>query len=433
MSKDLLRRLLAGTLPDPDGAGMLAVPTHKVVIARTLAGNEAALVAGLGLGRRLAVVSDPATREALGARVALNLAAAAEVEELVLEPMPSPDSETAARIDAATEAADALVAVGSGTINDLCKHASFRAGKPYVVFGTAPSMNGYGSVTAAITDHGHKKSLPAQAPLGIFLDLEVLSRAPIRMIRAGLGDSICRPTAQADWLMAHLLLGQPYRRAPFRLIEAEEDALLANAAALVAGDVAAMAILARTLLLSGFGMTIAGGSYPASQGEHLISHYIDMMGDPGWPASLHGEHIAVTSLTMARLQQDILAGGPPVLSASTVDEAACRRHFGAELGASCWAAFSAKRLDSGKATLLTAKLKRDWQDIRAALRAVMRPAGDMAGALRAAGAPTQPQDIDLPADFYRQAVRHAREIRDRFTFLDLAAESGRLDRVAEAA
>ena len=35
-------------------------------------------------------------------------------------------------------------------------------------------------------------------------------------------------------------------------------------------------------------------------------------------------------------------------------------------------------------------------------------------------------------DFYRGAVLHAREIRDRFTFLDLAADSGLLDTVAAA-
>jgi Glycerol dehydrogenase and related enzymes len=98
-----------------------------------------------------------------------------------------------ARVRAATAEADALVAVGSGTINDLCKYAAFLDRKPYVVFGTAPSMNGYTSVSAAITEHGHKKSLPAAAPVGVFLDLAVLAAAPPRMIRSGLGDSICRP------------------------------------------------------------------------------------------------------------------------------------------------------------------------------------------------------------------------------------------------
>ena len=30
------------------------------------------------------------------------------------------------------------------------------------------------------------------------------------MIRSGLGDSLCRPTAQADWLLAHMLFDRRY-------------------------------------------------------------------------------------------------------------------------------------------------------------------------------------------------------------------------------
>ena len=162
MSRDLMERLLAGRLPDPDGAGMLAVPTRKVVIAPSLAGQEAGLLADLGLGRRLAVVSDPATRAVLGARVGAGLAGW-DVFEVVLEPAPHPDDKTVARVRAATAGAEALLAVGSGTINDLCKYAAFLDRKPYAVFGTAPSMNGYTSVSAAITEQGHKMSLPAAA------------------------------------------------------------------------------------------------------------------------------------------------------------------------------------------------------------------------------------------------------------------------------
>src|SRR4029077_20602553 len=226
----------------------------------------------------------------------------------------------------------------------------------YAVFGTAPSMNGYTSLSAAITEHGHKKSLPAAAPVGVFLDIAVLAAAPPRMIRSGLGDSICRPTAQADWLLAQLLLDQSYRRDPLLLLEADEAALLAKAGVLLAGDAGATELLARTLVLSGFGMTICGGSYPASQGEHLISHYIDMLGDPSWPASFHGEHIAVTTLTMARLQEAMLGEAPPVVSATPVTEQAMIGHFGAELGASCWEAFSKKRLDASAAASLSGKL-----------------------------------------------------------------------------
>ena len=82
------------------------------------------------------------------------------------------------------------------------------------MFATAPSMNGYTSLNAAITEHGHKMSLPAQAPVGAFFDLGVLSAAPARMIRSGLGDSLCRTTAQADWLLAHFCSTTPIGNCP---------------------------------------------------------------------------------------------------------------------------------------------------------------------------------------------------------------------------
>jgi hypothetical protein len=60
MSAELLEALLRGRLEDPDGGPPLSVPTHTVAIADSLAGGEAELVAGLDLGRRLALVSDVA-------------------------------------------------------------------------------------------------------------------------------------------------------------------------------------------------------------------------------------------------------------------------------------------------------------------------------------------------------------------------------------
>jgi glycerol-1-phosphate dehydrogenase [NAD(P)+] len=409
------------------------VPVRSVVIARTLAGREAELVRGLGLGPKLAIVSDPATRRVLGERVVAALCAGGPTEEIVLGATPHADDGTVAAIRARTKDADALVAVGSGTINDLCKYAAFQDAKPYAVFGTAPSMNGYTSMSAAITEQGHKKSLPARPPQGVFLDLGVLAAAPVRMIRSGLGDSACRPTAQADWLLAHLLFGQAYREAPFFLLREDEGALLAKAAGLMAGDLSAMEILARTLVLSGLGMTLCGGSYPASQGEHLISHYIDMRGDPAWPASFHGEHIAVTTLTMARIQEAMLEGPAPSIAPGRIGPADFERHYGAALGASCWSIFAKKSLNPDAAAALQGRLARDWPEIRRRVGAVLRPSAEIEGALLKARAPTRPADIHVPEGFYREAVVHAREIRDRYGFLDLAADSGQLQALAAKA
>jgi glycerol-1-phosphate dehydrogenase [NAD(P)+] len=375
------------------------------------------------------VVSDRSTHQVLGARVEEALRSIGDVVSVVLPEQPHADGATVERIRHVSAATDALVAVGSGTINDLCKYASAQDRKPYVVFGTAPSMNGFTSVNAAITVDGHKKSLGAQAPLGAFFDLSILAAAPVRMIRSGLGDSLCRPTAQADWLLSHLLFDKPYRSMPFVLLADDEADLFASAPALVGGDVAAMEKLVRTLLLSGFGTAICGNSLPASQGEHLISHYLDMTLDHGRPFTFHGEQIGVTTLTMARLQSRLLDGPPPVVGADRSSETEFITRFGAVTGPSCWKEFSEKRVTVDRVNALNHRIAERWQRIRSAIAEIALPVGALERVLQEAGAHTAPEHLGWPRQIYQSAVRHAREIRNRYTFLDLAADSGHLDRM----
>ena len=282
MSLDPIDSLVAGSFVDPESGATLSVPTRRVLIEKTLKGAEVELLRSLDFGHRLGVVCDGNTRAVLGQRVERALAGHYALNVIELPGIPHADAGTVERIRKASPDSDALLAVGSGTINDLCKYASALAGIPYAVFATAPSMNGYTSVNAAITVEGHKKSLQAHGAAGVFMDLEVLCAAPRRMVLSGLGDSVCRPTAQADWLLSHMLLDTAYRETPFVLLAEDEAALLAEPEALVGGDLEVMQRLARTLTLSGFGMTICGSSAPASQGEHMISHLIEMLPPPGW-------------------------------------------------------------------------------------------------------------------------------------------------------
>jgi glycerol-1-phosphate dehydrogenase [NAD(P)+] len=422
---DALGQLLAGTWPDPDGGVPIGVPIAAIAIEDSLAGIEADLVVPLSLGRRFAVVSDPTTQRVLGTRVARALASIGTIVTVVLDGEPHADAETVERLRRACAAADSLVAVGSGTINDLCKYAAATDGKPYVVYATAPSMNGYTSMNAAITVAGHKKTLPAVAPRGVFIDLEVFALAPTRMIQAGLGDSLCRTTAQADWLLSHQLLGTDYRRAPFGLLAADEPALLDAPEALVRGDLYSMRSLARTLVLSGLGMTLCGGSYPASQGEHLISHYIDTFAPAPRAPCYHGEQVAVATLTMVRLQEALLDGPAPRVTAPLTTRHDLQRRFGAGIGEECWREFAAKRLTERTAGELTSRIAETWDATRAVLSSVMIPAAKIADVMARAGCPRKPEDVGLTDEFYARAVRDARFLRDRYTFLDLAADSGR--------
>jgi len=429
---DPLAQLLRGQWIDPDSGAANGVDIDSIAIEDTLDGGEAELVGALRLGHRLAVVSDVVTHAVMGARVERALARFARIDSVVLPHAPHADLATVDAVRAQSAAANALIAVGAGTINDVAKYAAARDAKPYVVFATAPSMNGYTSANAAITIAGRKQTLPATLARGVFMDLAVLSAAPPRMIRAGLGDSLCRATAQVDWLLSHRLLDTPYRRAPFALLEGDEPRLFDAPEALLKGDPAAMRALARTLVLSGIGMTMCGGSYPASQGEHLISHYLDMRSEPGTPQNLHGEQVAVATLTMARLQEAMVDAPAPVLRATQADERLLQNHFGRDVGADYWRDFAAKRIDAAQAAVLTRRAAAQWPTLQRDARAVRIPAARLASIMRRAGGPVCAADLGIDDAAWHTAVRYARFLRERFTFLDLADDAGVLATLAAA-
>jgi glycerol-1-phosphate dehydrogenase [NAD(P)+] len=424
---DALLELLAGRWIDPETGSPVAIPVRAIAIERSLAGIEADVVSAIATGTRFAVVSDPTTHRVLGARVARALASRGSVESILLDDWPHADIATVDRIRKATVASDMVVAVGAGSINDLCKYAAAMDGKPYVVFATAPSMNGYTSMNAAITVDGHKKTLPAKAPIGAFIDLGVFAAAPLRMIQSGIGDSLCRSTARADWSLSRHLRGTAFREAPFALLADDEPALLDTAEAIAGGDLDAMRILARTLVLSGLGMTICGGSHPASQGEHLISHYIDMFAPRERAAYFHGEQVAVATLTMARIQDAMLDGPPPRVRAGSMARDVLLQRFGEAIGAACWNEYAAKHLSADAADALSARIAERWDEVRADLCRTMIPAATLANVMTRAGCPRTAEAIGVTPGFYRQSVRDARFLRDRYTFLDLAADAGRLD------
>jgi glycerol-1-phosphate dehydrogenase [NAD(P)+] len=415
---DPLELLLTGRYPDPETGEMLAATARAIAIEPSLDGMEADLVHSLDIGSRFAVVADVNTQVALGHRVRNAL----DAQSIILPDGVETDEPTIAKVAAAVDRdVDAIVAVGSGTINDICKMVAMGRGCPQVVFATAPSMNGYTSLSASLSENGFKRSVRAITPTAAFFDLSVIASAPKRLIRSGLGDSLARPTAQADWLLQHLLLDRPYREAPFRMLATDEAALLASPEALVAGDLTAIRHLVRVLVLSGFGMTLSGGSFPASQAEHLISHYVELKGED-LPHTFHGEQIAVASVAMARLQDQILRRvEPPRLRPSIVDRATVLAHFGPEQGEAAWREVEPKLLGPAETEALNERIARGWPQIRDRILSVTLGAPRMIEIATRAGVATSPEQLGWPPALLPQALAHAWMMRNRYTFLDLAA------------
>ncbi len=400
--------------------GLLAAHSlQTVVIEDTLAGCAAECLAECGLSGKVTLVSDIHTHAVLGKRIEQELSALTHVDTLLFQQEFVPDIPHATQVREAAQNSGLIVAVGSGTISDICKYASFLGQKPYVMFPTAPSMNGYVSATASILKMGHKHSLPATLPAGIFCDMEVIAAAPQRLIRSGFGDLMCRSTAQADWLLSHLLLDTPYSTQAFELLKPYEAKLIKKAAELREGDKGAVELLMKALLVSGIGMVLAKGSYPASQGEHLIAHCMEMMLPWDSRNSYHGEQVAVTTLTMAAIQDTFLKYVPSPLKNKSV-EADIQNYFSPSLREGIMEEYGEKRLHADALAKGNGRISTQWPDIAKKLKGVRMQTDKLRTLLQAAGCPLTPEEVGWNPLDYEKAVAHAHFIRNRFTFLDVA-------------
>ncbi|MGN7678439.1 MAG: iron-containing alcohol dehydrogenase [Anaplasma sp.] len=313
--------------------------------------------------------------------------------------------------------ADLIVALGSGTINDICKYICRSDSKEYILFPTATSMNGYTSPNASITaENGIKKSCPGKLPLAIYVDTDILTKAPARLIKSGFADFICRSTVRADWLLSHALLGTPYDELPFLISAAVEQALVENYRGLIAQDSDTIMLLMQALFLSGIGMFVVGGSQSASQGEHILAGATELLDAYDF---LHGERVGVATVIMARLQKKV-CGMKPRLSATSLDQSVLRQHFNADCASEFCDTLSQKAVDSQKAAHLNRVIDEKWEYIsKRVVEEVLDPEL-LEGILRDMGSPYLPEHVGWTTEKYRVISNLAFATRNRFTFLDIA-------------
>lgn len=430
----LIDEICSGTWVSPlNGKRFAPAPYDTIVMEESLSGKEAGLVSSLGFMPPFVVVSDVNTHAALGERVARALSALGPVTEIILD---HPHADMAGVRDLAKklDGFSAIIAVGSGTVNDLTKFAAFQNGKPYCVFATAGSMNGYTSQTASITlDSGLKISLPAQVPLGFFVDLSVCASAPAYLNAAGFGDCLCRSVAQVDWWMSHRLLDTAYFHEPYVIEIPDEIQLMERAEGIANGNIEAVGYLFRVLTLCGLGTSMTGVSNHGSMGEHQISHYIDCFAGDLHPGTLHGQQVGVASITMARIQSAFLRSDrAPVLSATKMDFDGMVSRMGHDVASQCYVELEKKALDSRAADILNAKFEAIWPELRQQCLDMSVPVDALIKKLKDAGAPTSATELGLPVAFYQEAVCHAHEMRNRFSFSDIASSTGQLKQIASA-
>ena len=416
------------------------VSTREIVRARGAVARAGVVAQALGFAGPLLLVADPDTWGAAGPATEAALRQVGyEVRRHELATHPVAGPARIAEVRGSIRDAGAVVAIGSGTINDIVKSAATDADVPYMVVGTALSMNGYTSAISALLDGGVKRTVSARPAAGVVIDLDVCAAAPLEMTLAGLGDMLSKPFSEADWRLAHHLDGGYHCERPGSILGEEFRRMLDDAPGIGRSEPEALASLADAIVLSGMSMAMAGVSSPASGGEHLLSHYWDMLryARDEHPYGLHGTqvgvacclveplHHAVQRLRGTRLDVDAHMTRWP----ATVDLARARvraRHtrLPAPVVENVVAQAEQKWRPPGEQRARLEHLRDHLDDMLAHIGGALLPEGAIASALAASGAPTTPADVAPELAGGLDEWAHARDMRSRFTILDLAAELG---------
>ena len=190
-----------------------------------------------------------------------------------------------------------LIGVGGGRSVDIAKMIAFNLGKPFVSIPTSASHDGIASPFVSVK--GEKPhSMVATAPLGVFVDVDVIKRAPKKLLASGCGDLIAKITAVRDWQLGNSKTGEYYGRYSAHLALMSAKILIENSSQFAKKGPDVREIV-EALISAGVASCIAGSSRPCSGAEHLFSHAVDKL-EPG--VGLHGEKCGIGAIMIAKLQ-----------------------------------------------------------------------------------------------------------------------------------
>jgi glycerol-1-phosphate dehydrogenase [NAD(P)+] len=335
----------------------------------------------------------------------------------------------------------AVLSVGSGTVTDIAKHASFlkeqESGEraPLVFFPTANSVTAYSSNMAPLFVEGVKRTEPSRYPDALVADLETLADAPRDMTVAGVGDLLAFYVSQPDWYLAHRLgLGEGYNALPAALLGGLDGIVLAEAEGFHQQTLPAMEVLAKLNALGGLIMALEASTAPMSGLEHVLAHVIDFQAErTSSPMALHGTEVALGTVLASLLYRSFLSDFDP--SEVTLDHAYPNAEEmkgrveaafvvfdpSGKAGKECWSDYQEKLQNWRSHRAEFQEFLAGWPSVRKNLEALTLGPERLVRILRAVGSPVSFEELTPPIG--EQTVRFAflngPYLRKRITLGDL--------------
>ena len=384
--------------------------------------------------KKIFMVADKNTWAAAGEAAAAELEKAGLAYDKVILDYDEviPDEHVIGEILAAVvQDSDLILAVGSGTLNDLCKLISYRMGLDYIIYATAPSMDGFVSIGAPVILNHVKTTIDAHGPVAVIGDVDVLSQAPMRLIAAGLGDTLGKYTCLFDWKLSRLINDEYYCEEVVKMVEQAISTVMEYSNDVQNRNPEAIKAVTEALVLTGIAMSFVGNSRPASGCEHHFSHFWEMKAfmHGKYPA-LHGTQVGVGTIIALKLyhmleneQVDFAK-----VKASTFDKEAWIReiHEVYEDAADGIIAVEEKSQKNNidERNIRLEVIEKNWDKIQSMIREELPQVKDMEDLFAGLNAPINPTQIDVSLDELYESVIYAKEVRPRYTVLQLIWDLG---------
>ncbi len=352
---------------------------------------------------------------------------------------PVPDEQAAGQIMIHFDrSCDTIIAVGSGTINDLSRFISFQLKLPYMVVATAPSMDGFASSVSPLIVNHMKTTYEAHAPYAILGDIKLLKEAPLIMTAAGIGDILGKYTCLCDWEAARIILSEYHCSTLEGMVRKSIRTVAANAEAAVHRDPETIRSIMEALVLSGIAMSFSGNSRPASGSEHHLAHYWEMMHlFEGKHSVLHGTEVGIATVAIIKAYELLMESVPDFTAAKQKAsgnslerwEAKMRETYGQ-------AAPSVIRLEQEvcknspeKVVARLDLMEANWIKLKDTA-SLLPPADSIRGILTYLQAPADPMSIGIDRSTFITSFVVAKELRNRYGLLQMLFDLGCSEEIA---
>lgn len=369
------------------------------------------ILADAGFPKKVLIVSDDNAMRAADGLLPVLEAAGFEMKKLVYKNMMYAKIEQVREVEALLGDVDGVIAVGTGSVDDICRVASFNQKKKFAIFATAPSMDGFASDSAPIIENNFKTSVYVEQPMAILADTEILAKAPTELKAAGFGDMVAKYIGIFDWRLSHMLTDEYYCPAVAEITMQGVNKIMALADKVTGEDEEAAGNIMEGLILSGLGMKLAGCSRPASGAEHVVSHYWECykLARGIWP-EFHGKKVGVATVLINRIYHNIADRVPeidPIPDPTDMEEVK--------------AAFDPSQVDevvrlntpSITADIDLARLKRIWPDVRKMINEILPSDKELMRLMKAAGAVTEPADVHVTPELMEKGLKYHSYMRKR--------------------